>query len=94
MLPHRLAHEERALEAAHGGAAMLREPLTDAEMRVLELAPTHLTLEEIGSNLCISRNTVKTHLKAIYSKLNVASRGGAVERAHAIGLIGRHTGAT
>jgi len=94
MLPHRLAHEERALEAAHGGAAVLREPLTEAEMRVLELAPTHLTLEEIGGNLCISRNTVKTHLKAIYSKLNVASRGAAVERAHAVGLIGRHSGSS
>lgn len=92
MLAHLLAKEERALEAAHGGAGVLHEPLTEAELRVLELAPTHLTLEEIGSNLCISRNTVKTHLKAIYSKLHVASRGEAVERAHAVGLINRHSG--
>ena len=91
MLPHQLAREERALEAARGGAGVLTEPLTEAEMRVLELAPTHLTLEEIGGNLCISRNTVKTHLKAIYSKLNVASRGEAVDRAQAVGLIGRHS---
>jgi LuxR family maltose regulon positive regulatory protein len=90
MLPHWWSKEQRALEAAHGGAGMLREPLTEAELRVLDLAPTHLTLEEIGRNLCISRNTVKTHLKVIYSKLNVASRGEAVDRAQAIGLIGRH----
>ena len=89
MLPHWLSKEQRALEAAHGGAGVLREPLTEAELRVLDLAPTHLTLEEIGRNLCISRNTVKTHLKVIYSKLNVASRGEAVDRAQAIGLIGR-----
>jgi LuxR family maltose regulon positive regulatory protein len=90
VLPHWLLKEDRALEAARGGAAVLREPLTDAELRVLELAPTHLTLEEIGRSLCISRNTVKTHLKVIYSKLNVASRGEAVDRAQAVGLIGRH----
>jgi LuxR family transcriptional regulator, maltose regulon positive regulatory protein len=94
MLPHWLTREQRALEAAHGGAGVLREPLTEAELRVLDLAPTHLTLEEIGRNLCISRNTVKTHLKVIYSKLNVASRGEAVDRAQAIGLIGRRTTAS
>jgi LuxR family maltose regulon positive regulatory protein len=89
VLPHLLTREERALEAVRGGAGVLIEPLTEAELRVLDLAPTHLTLEEIGRNLSISRNTVKTHLKVIYGKLNVGSRGEAVERAHAIGLLGR-----
>ena len=63
--------------------------LTEAELRVLRLTPTHLTLEEIGHRLCLSRNTVKTHLKGIYAKLNVASRGEAVARAQALGLLGR-----
>jgi LuxR family maltose regulon positive regulatory protein len=92
VLPHLLAREERALEATRGGAGVLHEPLTEAELRVLELAPTHLSLEEIGGTLCISRNTVKTHLKAIYGKLHVASRGEAVERAVTIGLISRRSG--
>jgi LuxR family maltose regulon positive regulatory protein len=92
MLPHYLTREERALEAARGGAGVLVEPLTEAELRVLELAPTYLTLEEIGRSLSISRNTVKTHLKVIYGKLNVGSRGEAVERARALGLIGRRAG--
>jgi LuxR family maltose regulon positive regulatory protein len=90
MLAQWVQKEERALEAAHGGAAVLRQPLTEAELRVLELVPTHLTLEEIGRNLCISRNTVKTHLKVIYGKLSVSSRSAAVARAQAVGLIGRH----
>lgn len=90
MLPHWLLREQRALEAARGGSGILSEPLTEAELRVLELAPTYLTLEEIGRCLCISRNTVKTHLKVIYSKLNASSRGEAVERAEAVGLLGNH----
>jgi LuxR family maltose regulon positive regulatory protein len=89
MLGQWVQKQERALEAAHGGAALLRQPLTDAELRVLELVPTHLTLEEIGRSLCISRNTVKTHLKVIYGKLSVSSRSAAVARAQAVGLIGR-----
>jgi LuxR family maltose regulon positive regulatory protein len=90
MLAQWVQKQERGLEAARGGAALLRQPLTEAELRVLELVPTHLTLEEIGRNLCISRNTVKTHLKVIYGKLSVSSRSAAVARAQDVGLISRH----
>ena len=92
VLPQLLMKEERTLRAARGGAGVLREPLTTAERRVLELAQTHLRLEEIGSELGVSRNTVKTHLRGIYGKLNVDNRGDAVARAHALGLLGRHAG--
>ena len=84
-----LSSEERALDAAREEASGLFEPLTDAELRVLELAPTHLTLEQIGRDRCISRNTVKSHLKAIYTKLDVSTRGDAVTRAQALGLLRR-----
>jgi LuxR family maltose regulon positive regulatory protein len=86
-LPHMLASAERAQEAAQGGSRRLVEPLTQAELRVLELAPTCLSIEEIGRTLCVSKNTVKTHLKAIYAKLTVASRSDAVERARTLRLI-------
>jgi LuxR family maltose regulon positive regulatory protein len=89
VLPHLLARLERAQEVARGGGRTLLEPLTQAELRVLELAPTCLTIEEIGRTLCVSKNTVKTHLKAIYGKLNVASRSEAVHRAQALRLIDR-----
>jgi LuxR family maltose regulon positive regulatory protein len=88
-LPQRLLQAERAYEAARGGAGALREPLTEAEMRILELAPTHLTLEEIARRLHISRNTVKTHLKGIYGKLDATSRNEAVARANSLGLLRR-----
>jgi ATP/maltotriose-dependent transcriptional regulator MalT len=86
ILPRLLAREERALEAARGGQGVLREPLTDAEQRVLALLPTHLTVEEIGRSLHVSRNTVKGPLRAIYRKLDAGSRADAVARARALGL--------
>ncbi|MBV9918119.1 MAG: hypothetical protein JO153_16580 [Solirubrobacterales bacterium] len=86
ILPRLLANEERAYEEARGGRGVLLEPLTAAEQRVLELLPTHLTLEEIGRSLYVSRNTVKGHLRAIYRKLDVGSRAAAVERARTLGL--------
>jgi DNA-binding CsgD family transcriptional regulator len=64
-------------------------PLTEAELRVLELAPTHLTLEPIGQDRCSSRYTVKIHLKMIYGKLNVTSLGDAVARARRSGSCAR-----
>jgi LuxR family maltose regulon positive regulatory protein len=87
ILPHLLANAERAHEASQGGAKTLLEPLTQAELRVLELAPTCLSIEEIGRTLSVSKNTIKTHLKAIYAKLAVASRSEAVDRARELRLI-------
>src|SRR5690606_9062544 len=47
LLPSLLAREERALQGALGGAAVIAEPVTGAERRVLELLPTHLSLAAI-----------------------------------------------
>ena len=88
VLPRLLVREERALEAARGGAGALAEPLTAAELRVLELLPTHLSSSEIGAMLHISRNTVKAHARSIYRKLDVGGRSDAVERARRHGLLG------
>ena len=88
VLPRLLAREERALEEARGGAGVLGEPLTAAELRVLELLPTHLSSAEIGATLHISRNTVKAHARSIYRKLDVSGRSDAVERARRHGLLG------
>jgi LuxR family maltose regulon positive regulatory protein len=61
--------------------------LTGAELRVLELLPSHLTRQEIGDRLCISRNTTKKHLAAIYRKLDTGSRSATVEEARRLGLL-------
>jgi LuxR family maltose regulon positive regulatory protein len=47
---------------------------------------SHLTNEEIAEDLCLSVNTVKTHLRAIYRKLGVSSRRAAIAAADARGI--------
>ena len=63
------------------------DPISPAELRVLELLPTHLPLAQMAERLCVSTNTVKTHSKALYRKLGVSSRAEAVEEARALGLL-------
>jgi LuxR family maltose regulon positive regulatory protein len=61
--------------------------LTTAEMRVLQLLPTHLSLGQIGEELHISRNTVKAHVAAIYRKLQCSARAEAVARGRDLDLL-------
>jgi LuxR family maltose regulon positive regulatory protein len=62
--------------------------LTAAELRLLPLLSTHLTLLEIGERLHLSRNTVKTQAVSIYRKLGVSSRSDAMQRVQELGLLG------
>jgi LuxR family maltose regulon positive regulatory protein len=64
--------------------------LTTAELRVLQFLPTHLSFPEIASRLYVSANTVKTHARAVYRKLDASSRGEAVLRAREAGLLDRY----
>jgi LuxR family maltose regulon positive regulatory protein len=61
--------------------------LTAAELRLLVYLPTHLTFPEIAARMYLSPHTVKTQAISIYSKLGVASRRGAIERAAGAGLL-------
>jgi len=61
--------------------------LTTAELRVLQLLPTHLSVAEIADRLYVSRNTVKSQTIAIYRKLGTSSRGGAIDAAVSAGLL-------
>ena len=54
---------------------------------MLRYLPTRLTTREIATELYISMNTLKTHLKSIYRKLDATSRGDAVARAKSLGLL-------
>jgi LuxR family maltose regulon positive regulatory protein len=65
----------------------LIEPLSDRERDVLRLLPTLLTNTEIAGELFVSVNTVKTHVKSIYRKLEVSSRREAVARGRQLRLI-------
>ena len=66
---------------------ILPEPLTAAEVRVLQFLPTHLTYREIAERLHVSRNTVKTQVISAYRKLGATNRTEAVDSAQRAGLI-------
>jgi LuxR family maltose regulon positive regulatory protein len=63
--------------------------ISPAELRVIQLLPTHLSFREIGYSLFLSRNTVKTQAIAAYRKLGVNSRAEAVTCARTFGLLDR-----
>jgi LuxR family maltose regulon positive regulatory protein len=69
-------------------AAPLLEELSEAELRVVRFLPGNLRAPEIAAELFVSPNTVRTHIRHIYAKLDVHSRKEAVERARELGLIG------
>ena len=68
-------------------AAPLRDPLSDAELRVVRYLPSNLKASEIAAELFVSANTVRTHLRHIYAKLDAHSRSEAVARARQLGLL-------
>lgn len=63
------------------------ETLTSREVEFLRELPSMLSLDEIAKAHVVSVNTVKTHLKALYRKLEVASRRDAVAKGRELGLI-------
>jgi LuxR family maltose regulon positive regulatory protein len=68
-------------------SASLLEPLSERELQVLHLLDSPLTSEEIGRELYVSVNTVRTHIRNIYAKLGVKRRGDAVWRAKQLKLM-------
>ena len=68
-------------------ATLVLEPLSPREAAVLRYLPTMMSNQEIASELFVSVNTVKTHLKAIYRKLDVPDRREAVRRARTLELL-------
>ena len=85
MLQARLADLDRRL-ARPSREADDTEPLTEREVAVLRMLGGTLTLREIGHELYVSANTVKTHTQAIYRKLGVSSRHDAVARGKRLGI--------
>jgi LuxR family maltose regulon positive regulatory protein len=67
--------------------APLLEPLSEREQAILRFLPTTLSNREIASELFVTTNTVKTHLRSIYRKLDVARRRDAVDRARDLRLL-------
>jgi len=68
----------------------LAEPLTQRELEVLALLMQHQTDQEIARELYVSLNTVRSHTKHIYSKLNAHNRRQAVKKAMELGLVSNY----
>jgi len=68
----------------------LIEPLSERELDVLRLLATDLNGPEIARSLVVSLNTVRTHTKNIYTKLDVNDRRAAVRRAGELDLLPKH----
>jgi LuxR family maltose regulon positive regulatory protein len=94
---HRTAHAtliSTILDVLDGGAAPklrsvapLLDELSEAELRVVRYLPSNLSAVEIAGELFVSANTVRTHMRHIYTKLDAHSRSEAVARARELGLL-------
>jgi LuxR family transcriptional regulator, maltose regulon positive regulatory protein len=70
-----------------GAAAATTEPLSPRERELLGLVDLGLSNRSIARRLCVSENTVKTHVRHIYGKLHVSSRTAALALARRQGLL-------
>jgi LuxR family maltose regulon positive regulatory protein len=91
ILRERLRRLERSRQfTSHTRNARTRGPgdgLSDAELSVLRLLRSELSQREIASELQLSFNTIKTHTRNIYRKLDVTTRAEALARARELGLV-------
>jgi DNA-binding CsgD family transcriptional regulator len=69
-------------------AVPLIDPLSERELVIVRHLATGATLSQIGTELFISVNTVKSHVRSIYRKLSATNRREAIARAMALGLTG------
>ena len=86
-----LAGEAEALRAQlskeRGSGVPGASALTAAELRLLPLLTTHLSVPEIAAELFVSPHTIKGQMKTIYRKLDATTRHQAVTRASELGLL-------
>ncbi|MCS7264035.1 MAG: LuxR C-terminal-related transcriptional regulator [Armatimonadetes bacterium] len=73
-----LAKSLLSLRLSHDGLSPNLKDLTPMEWRILRLLGKGLSNAEIACTLMISTNTLRTHLKSIYRKLNLSNRSSAV----------------
>jgi LuxR family maltose regulon positive regulatory protein len=83
------------LDVVHGSSLPAEDPsslpteeLSPTELKVLRYLPTNLSRPEIARELSVSVNTVSTHVRNIYAKLQANDRSSAVRRARQLRLLG------
>ena len=90
LTPNYVSRLQAAFEKADGETSLtqpLIDPLSSRELEVLKLLVTDLSGPEIAAKLMVSPNTMRTHTKNIYSKLDVHSRRAAVRKAKELDLL-------
>lgn len=76
---HQVLHPHKKIELDSTAITRIFPDLTSTEIRVFMNLYQGASNQEIAETLFVSTNTVKTHLKSIYSKLNVSSRLKAIQ---------------
>jgi len=77
-----------AMEPATGGReAPVNRELSARELEVLRLMATGRSKREVAKELVVSYNTIHSHYRSIYRKLEVGSKEAAIDRAQATGLV-------
>jgi LuxR family transcriptional regulator, maltose regulon positive regulatory protein len=83
------------LDGVHGSSLPADDPsalptveLSPTELKVLRYLPTNLSRPEIARELSVSIDTVSTHVRNIYAKLQAGDRSSAVRRARQLRLLG------
>ena len=94
---HETAHAAllaEILDVLHGSSPATKvqssppaEELSPGELKVLRYLPTNMSRPEIAGELSVSVNTVSTHVRSIYAKLQVRDRSSAVQRARELRLL-------
>jgi LuxR family maltose regulon positive regulatory protein len=82
----RLLELAQTVEGAEPLQSLL-EPLSQRELEVLRLLDSELTGPEIAPALYVTLNTLRTHTKRIFTKLDAKTRAAAVHRARERGLL-------
>jgi LuxR family transcriptional regulator, maltose regulon positive regulatory protein len=77
----------RSAPAATEELRLPSEELSPGELRVLRYLPTNLSRPEIADELSVSLNSVSTHVRSIYAKLQIRDRSSAVRRARELRLL-------
>ena len=90
IVPEYVRRLSRTFQQADGKGATIQpiaEALSERELHVLRLLATELSGPQIARELYVSLNTLRTHTRHIFRKLDVNSRPAAVSRATELGLI-------
>ncbi|MDI4649599.1 LuxR C-terminal-related transcriptional regulator [Cohnella hashimotonis] len=82
------AYAKRLLQVMQSAPEPMRSVLTEQETKVLQLIADGLPNKEIALRLNITGETVKTHIKSVYRKLEVNNRVRAVQRARELSILG------